>query len=151
MPEQILNAVLQCRRRGRAAGACALHAEKNDAVLETLERDVAAVIGDGGPHASFNQVLDGRNGLGISRVEELLAVASLGGAAVEQRLARHEMLHDGAEDHRLELLPVAAILAHGDEIGAEEHTADTRDAEQALGKWRLCRFGGLAQIERAAL
>ncbi len=78
MPEQVLNAVLQCRRRGRAAGARTLHAQKDDAVLETLEGDVAAVIGDGGPNASFNQVLDRRDGLGIGRVEKLVAIAVFG-------------------------------------------------------------------------
>ena len=53
----------------------------------------------------------------------------------EQRRAGHVVLHDGAEDHRLELLPLAVGLGHGDEIGAEEHTADAADLEQALGQW----------------
>ncbi len=59
------------------------------------------------------------------------------------------MFHDGAEDHRLELLPFAGALGHGDEIGAEEHAADAGDAEQPLGERRLRRLFGVAQIERA--
>src|SRR6266404_7397271 len=47
MLQQILDAVLQRRRRGRAAGAGAPHVEVDDAVLEATEGDVAAVIGDG--------------------------------------------------------------------------------------------------------
>src|SRR5690606_41185454 len=45
----------------------------------------------------------------------------------QHRLARHEMLHDRTEDRRLEIGPVAAILGHGDEIGAKPHRRDARD------------------------
>src|SRR5581483_6945935 len=107
MPQQILNAVPQRRRRRWAARAGALHVQIDDAVLEAAEGDVAAVIGDRGPYPRFDQILDGGDGLGIGRLEELAAVARLGLAARQQRLAGHEVLHDGAEDHRLELLPLA--------------------------------------------
>ena len=59
MLQQVLDAVLQRRGRGRAAGAGALHVEIDDAVPEAAEGDVAAVIRDRRPHAGFDQVLDG--------------------------------------------------------------------------------------------
>src|SRR4051812_31773216 len=71
MLEQVLDAVLQRRGRRRAAGAGALHVEIDDAVLETAEGDVPAVIGDRRPHPGLDQVLDGVHGLGIGLVEEL--------------------------------------------------------------------------------
>ena len=104
--------------------------------LKPLKRDVAAVIRHGGTHAGLDQVLDGRDGLGVGGIEELVAVSSPSRLA-EQRLAGHEMFHDGAEDHRLELLPLAGALGHGDEVGAEEHAADAGNAEQPFGERRL--------------
>src|ERR1700722_17997262 len=59
------------------------------------------------------------------------------------------MLHDGAEDHRLELLPFAVALGDGDEIRTKEDAADARNVEQALGERRLRRLLGPAQIEGA--
>ena len=47
------------------------------------------------------------------------------------RRAGHEVLHDGAEDGRLEVLPLAVGLGHGDEVVAEEHAGDARHREQA--------------------
>src|SRR5207302_7828201 len=69
MPQEILDAVLQRCRRGRAAGAGALHVEINDAVLEAAEGDVAAIIGDSGAHPRLDQVLDGRHRIGAGLVE----------------------------------------------------------------------------------
>src|ERR1700752_2707180 len=71
MLEQILDAVLQRCGGGGAAGAGALHVEIDDAVLETAEGDVAAVIGNRRPHPGLDQVLDGVHGLRIGLVEEL--------------------------------------------------------------------------------
>src|SRR6516164_10682418 len=79
--QQILDAVAQRRRRRRAARASALHVEINDAVLETLERDIAAVVGDRRPHPGLEQFLDRRDGLGVGGVEKLLAVARGGAVA----------------------------------------------------------------------
>src|ERR1700689_1610267 len=59
------------------------------------------------------------------------------------------MLHDGAEDHWLELLPFARVFCHRDEIGTEEHAADAGDAEQSLGERRLRRLLAVAQVERS--
>ena len=52
------------------------------------------------------------------------------------------MLHDGAEDRGLEVLPVAVVLGHGDEIGAVEHAGDAGHAEQPFGERRA--RGGFA-------
>src|SRR3954447_8546367 len=72
MAQQVLDAVLQGRGRGWAAGAGALHVEIYDAVLEAAEGDVATVIGDCRPHPRLDQVLDLGNGLGVIRVEEFV-------------------------------------------------------------------------------
>ena len=72
MLQQVLDAVLQRRGGGRAARAGALHVEIDDAVPEAAEGDVAAVIGDRGAHPGFDQVLDGRDRLGVGLVEELV-------------------------------------------------------------------------------
>src|SRR6185312_10777983 len=72
MLEQVLDAVLQRRGGRRAAGTGSLHVEIDDTVLEAAERDVAAVAGHSRTDPGFNQVLDGRNRLGVFFVEELI-------------------------------------------------------------------------------
>src|SRR6266403_1858964 len=72
MLQQILNTMLQRRGGRRAARTGALHVEIDDAVLEAAERDVAAVAGDRRAHPRFDQVLDGRNRVGVGLVEELV-------------------------------------------------------------------------------
>ena len=71
-------------------------------------------------------------------VEELLAVvlASAPRLRSQERRAGHEMLHDGAEDGGLQVLPLAVGLGHGDEVVAEEDAGDARHREQALGERR---------------
>ena len=59
------------------------------------------------------------------------------------------MLHDGAEDRRLQVLPLAVGLGDGDEVVAEEHAGDARDLEQALGERRRRGARGIAGIEGA--
>ena len=61
------------------------------------------------------------------------------------------MLHDGAEDRRLDLLPVAAGLGDGDEVGAEHDAADIGDLEQALGERRLPGGVVVRHVERAGV
>ena len=52
------------------------------------------------------------------------------------------MLHDGAEDGGLQMLPLAVALGHADEVGAEKHAFDAVDLEQARGERRsLARLG----------
>ena len=41
------------------------------------------------------------------------------------------MLHDGAQDHRLQVRPLAPVLGHADEIASQEHFGDPIDLEQA--------------------
>src|SRR5882724_2976081 len=116
--QQVLNAVPQRRRGRRAAGAGALHVQIDDAFLEALEGDVTAVIGDRRPHPCLDQVLDRGHDLGVGGLEEFVVGGSAGLSFVEQRRARHEVFHDGAEDRRLELRPLAFGLADRDEVGA---------------------------------
>ena len=89
------------------------------------EGDVAAILGDGRPDARVEQFLDRHDDLGIGLVEEL--AARLGRPRRRRRhhrRARHEVLHDRAEDRRLQVLPLGvAVLGDGDEIVAEEHPA----------------------------
>jgi hypothetical protein len=56
------------------------------------------------------------------------------------------MLHDGAEDRRLDVLPFAVGLGDGDEIVAEEDAADAIDGEQALGERRAAGLVGGAVL-----
>src|SRR5208282_1490986 len=62
MPQQILDAVPERRRRRRAARARPFHVEIDDAVLEAPEGDIAAVIGHCRPHPRLDQLLDGGDG-----------------------------------------------------------------------------------------
>jgi hypothetical protein len=149
--QEVLDAVLEGRGRGRAARAGALHVEVDDAVLEAAEGDVAAVAGDRRADAGLEQLLDGLDRRRVGSVEELLAVGSAGGAGTpdQDRGAGHEMLHDGGEDRRLHVLPLALALGHGDEVVAEEDAGDAGDLEQALGKGRRRRARRVAGIEGA--
>src|SRR5262249_28806432 len=70
--QQVLDAVLEGRGRGRAARAGPLHVEIDNAFLVATEGDVAAVTGDGRAHARLDQILDGGNGLRILGVEKFL-------------------------------------------------------------------------------
>src|SRR5215472_6501015 len=148
MAQQVLDAVPQGGGRRGAARAGALHVEVDDPVLEAAERDVAAVIGDSRPHAGLDQILDLRHRLGVLGIEEL--VGCLGRRArAHDRRARHEMLHDGAEQDGLELLPFAVGLGDGDEIGAEEDAADAVDLEQPRRERRLLGLRLVAHVERS--
>src|SRR5688572_35715 len=62
------------------------------------------------------------------------------------------MLHDEAEDLRLEDRPVLCVgLGDGDEIAAEENARNAIDAEQALGQRRARGLVGGVEIGGAAL
>ena len=53
------------------------------------------------------------------------------------------MLHDGAEDGGLQMLPLAVALGDADEVGAEEHALDAVDLEQARGERRVLALVGI--------
>ena len=114
------------------------------------EGDVAAVLGHGRAHARLQQFLDGDDDLGrpCRRTRRFRRQAHRASTWRHDRRARHEMLHDGAEDGRLQVLPVgAAVLGDGDEIVAEEHAGDAGDVEQPAGQRRsLARAFGIAEI-----
>ena len=91
------------------------------------------------PSLKPRNVIDDGDRLGVLGVEELVRSGGRRRACVaaQERRARHEMLHDGAEDRGLELLPFAAGLGDRDEVGAEEDTAHPWNREQPLREWRL--------------
>ena len=128
--------MLERRRRGRAARARALHVEIDDAVAKAPEGDVAAVIGDRrATRVSISSLMVATVSASLPS-KNSSSSASLG-AAVEDRRARHEMLHDGAKDRRLDLLPFAVRLGYGDEIAAEENPghAGTPNSARRAGIW----------------
>ncbi len=65
--------------------------------------------------------------------------------------AGHVVLHDGAEDCRLEVLPVAVVLGHGDEVGAVKYAGDARHVEQSLGERRARRGLAVGEFHGAAV
>src|ERR1700722_13708831 len=149
MAQQILDAVLQRRRRGWATCARALHIEKDDAIFEAAEGDVAAVVGYSRTDACFDQFLNRGDRFGVGGIEKFVDVVALGAAGGQERRARHVMFHDGPEDHRLELLPLADALGHGNEIGSEKHPADAGNGKQPFGGRRLRGLFAIAQVESA--
>src|SRR3954447_21115386 len=58
------------------------------------------------------------------------------------------MLHDGAKDRGLELLPFAAGLGDRDEVGAEKDAAHPWNREQPLSERRLSGAILVADVER---
>src|SRR5262245_37397928 len=111
MPKQILDAVAERRRRAWAAGASAAHMQKDNAVAEALEGDIAAILRNGGTHASLEQLFDGGDDLGVLGREELLTGPGiLARWRIADRLPGNVVLHDGAEHGRLQMLPLAVAL-----------------------------------------
>src|SRR5512143_3810297 len=150
VPEEVLDAVAERGRRGGTPGAGAAHVKIDDALAIALEGDVAAVLGDGRPHARLEQLLDGLDRLLVLRRVELAR-----GALRPRRLARghglarDEMLHDGAEDGGLQMLPLAFALGHADEIGAEEYALYALDLEQPRRERRVLVLGCVGEFERS--
>ena len=101
----------------------------------------------------------GRTRVSISSLMVATVSASLGAKnssprrlrrlLAEDRHAGHEVLHDRAEDRRLDVRPLAVGLGDGDEIAAEEDAADAVDREQPLGERRGRRLVGRAVFGRA--
>ena len=58
------------------------------------------------------------------------------------------MLHDGAEDGGLQMLPLAVALGHADEVGAEEHALDAVDLEQPRRQRRGLAVVGIEELKR---
>src|SRR5690606_37639447 len=56
--KQVLNAVLQRCGGGGTAGTGSFHVEEHRTVLKAAERDVAAILSDGGPYPRVEQFLD---------------------------------------------------------------------------------------------
>src|SRR4029078_7561674 len=146
--EQVLDAVSKSCRRARAAGAGAAHMQKHHPVAVTLEGDIAAVLSDGRADARLEQFLDGLDRLLVLGREIFVRFSGFGDgrSAFGHGFARQVVLHDGAENGGLEMLPFALALGHADEVGAEEHAGDAVDLEQAGGERRAFALGGIAEF-----
>src|SRR3546814_11699668 len=64
----LFRSILQRRGRGGAAGARALHLQIHIALVETAIDDVAAVVGDRGTNARFDQFLDLFDDVGVGGI-----------------------------------------------------------------------------------
>src|SRR5690554_2534650 len=132
--QQVLDAVLQGRRRGWATGARALHVQVNGALLISAECDVAAILRHCRAHTRLQKVLDCSNDFFVGLVVELaigIMVETAGAIGCHYRLRRHEVLHDRAEDRRLQMLPVPISLGYGNKVEAEEDADDARNIEKS--------------------
>ena len=111
MLQQVLDAVLQRRGRGRAARAGALHVEIDDPSLKPRKVMSPPSLATAGRTRVSIRSLICLDRLGIGLVEELVFLVghlvARRGAVGQQRRAGHIVLHDGAEDRGLQMLPVA--------------------------------------------
>src|SRR5690606_1925557 len=153
VPQHVLNAHLQGRGGGGAAGTGALHAQVDDTSLKPMEHDVAAVLSDRGAHPRVEQFLDLRGDF-VSLA--MIGVAVISGAD-EEGLTGDEMLHDDPEDARLQEEPFPRlVLADRDEVASEEDAGDTVDLKQAarqgrtLGLFLRRKAGGAFRHNRTA-
>ena len=73
----------------------------------------------------------------------------LGRGVLEHRQAGGEVLHDGAEDRRLEDMPLRLARGHGDEVAAEEHAIDAVDGEQPRRQRRRAGRLAVGEVHRA--
>src|SRR5690606_11731388 len=105
-------------------------------LLEAMEGDVPAILRDRRAHAGIEQFLDLRRDLVVFRVIRVPTVNHGG----QERLPGDEVLHDDAEDARLEQEPFPLlILGHRNEIIAEEDPGYALHLEKPTGEWRtLC-------------
>ena len=135
MLEQVLDPVTQGCRRAWAAGAGAAHMQVNDPVPEPVEGDIAAVIRDRRTHARIQELLDGADRILVLGIV-LLLHARIHRAVAGHRVARHVVLHDGAEDRRPDVRPLGIALGHRDEVRPQEHACDALDLKQPCGERR---------------
>src|SRR5690625_43286 len=153
VPQHVLDPHLQRRRRRGASGAGALHPQVHHAALEPLKDDVAPILRHRRTHAGVEEFLDLRRHL-VSFTMLRVARVRL---ALQQRLSGDKVLHDYAEDARLEQKPLALIvLADRDESVTEENPGYAVDLEQpprerrALGFFLRRKAGSAFRHHRAA-
>ena len=98
--------------------------------------------------AGFDQVLDLGHELGVIGLEEGLG-RRLVRRLDEDRIAGDKVLHDRAENHGTELLPLDVIgLGHRDEVGAKEDAGDRAGIEQSPRQRRTSRRFCIAEAQR---
>ena len=128
----------------------ALHLDEGDAAAIAAQRDRAAGLGGRGAHAGLDQLLDLSHQLGVIGLAiGFRRLGRLRRFLVKNRIAGHEMLHDHAENHRIEMLPLDIVgLGDGDEVGAEKHPGHRSGGEQARRQGRAPRRLGIPEVER---
>src|SRR5579871_1501977 len=122
--------------------------DEHDAVLKAAERDVATVIGDRRTHAGLDQLLDLSHRLGVLAIEKFISMGRFRPLR-DDRCAGQEVLHDGAEDRWLDVLPLPVGFRDRDEVTAEKHAGHPRNAEQLHRQWRIGGLSGARNIENA--
>src|SRR5262252_7029114 len=129
--QQVFDAVAQRGRRTWTSRAGAAHMQEHHAILVAVEDDVAAIVGDSGPHAGVEQLFDG-----FDRVL-VFGTIVLGGGAFALTSVGHGwsagdiVVHDGAEDGRLDVLPLLRLaLGNRNEIGPQEDAGDPLHIKQ---------------------
>src|SRR5262249_17630904 len=96
--QQVLNPMAQGGRGARAAQTGAPTVPEHHPILEAVEDDVAAVVGDGRPHARIQELLDGLHRACVRRIVVLVHVLARRVAVGDHGCTRHVVLHDGTED-----------------------------------------------------
>src|SRR3546814_4030001 len=126
MFKQGFNALLQCRRGGRAARTGPLHAQKHLTLIEAAINYVAAIIGHRRADAGFDEFLYLLDNFSVGRVVlEILIFGrnteASGAAGTEKRHVGRKMVKQYAEHIGLQIAPVhAGSSRHRNEIAAKE-------------------------------
>lgn len=134
MFEQLLYAIFQRGSGRRAARTGTLHLQIDDPALEPAIDDIAAIIGHGGTHAGFDQILYLVNDFGVRRVVQRQFVfgryRKAGDRRMEKRQVCREMVEQYAENFGLHIVPFAAWCnRYRNEIAAKENTGDVAKRE----------------------
>ena len=138
--EQVLDAHLQRHRRGRAAGAGALHVQVDDAAVEAVEGDVAAVLRHRRADPGVEQLLDLADDLGVRPSWAAWPTAPASPSITGWPDWKCSMIAPRMPGLMWAQSTVLG-LGHGHEVGAEEHPGHAVGVEDAPGERRGLRRG----------
>ena len=106
-----------------------------------MEGNVAAILGNGRPHAGLEQLLDGANECLVAVFKKFAALGDGDRFLPGQHWrGRQVMVHDVAQNGRLQMLPLALALGDGNEILAQKHARNTWNREQLLRQHTFIRL-----------
>lgn len=151
MANQALDSALERNRRGWAAGAGAVHGQIEVSVLVPAIGDVAAILGNGGADASFDQLLDLIDDLSVlGTILEGKLIEDMnfrGRASCEQRGLANEMVEERFKDEGFKLTPRdTGRCGDGNEVAAVKDALDHAAIEQGARKRRCIRGIGVGKI-----